>query len=180
MGNGAAFSQPEEKSWELSMSGMLGTISSSSGSSASSTFEFIALDFRAGHFITENIEIEPEMQWLSTSDDKPLLSLSANMAYNFTLPNSTTTPFLLIGYGRTNSIPFINSLIFRTTDKHDISIINFGGGLKLFASKNAIFRIEYRHQRFSYTREYFSGETEYTVKYNNIMFGFSVFFEPAK
>lgn len=170
------YSQPLKKSWELSFSGNMGSVSSSSKNYSSSS-QFIALTFRPGFFITENIEIEPEIQWLAADGDKPLFSYSANAAYNFGNPLSTKIPFILVGYGRTNSIPIIRTLVFRSSDKHDISIINVGAGMKFLAAKNVAFRVEYRHQRFTYSRTFFNTTYEYSTKYNHMLFGFSIFFK---
>ena len=177
IGNGIVYSQPEKKSWELSASGFLGNISDGSDGSSS---QYMAIDLRTGYFVTENVEIEPDIQWVSAETDNALLSLSANVAYNFVFSTSNTMPFILIGFGRTNSIPILNTLIFQISDKHDVNIVNIGGGLKLLAAKNVMFRIEFRHQRFSYSRESFSGPIDYTIKQNNILLGFSVFFGPAE
>lgn len=170
------YSQPLKKSWELSFSGNMGSVSSSSNNYSNSS-EFISLTFHPGFFITENIEIEPEIQWLAADGDKPLFSYSANVAYNFGNPLSTKIPFILLGYGKTNSIPFNRTLLFRTSDKHDISIFNFGAGMKFFATKNVAFRVEYRHQRFSYSRTSYSTTNKYSTKYNHMLFGFSIFFK---
>ncbi|MEE9555497.1 MAG: outer membrane beta-barrel protein [candidate division Zixibacteria bacterium] len=170
------YSQPIKKSWELSFSGNMGSVSSSySGQSNSS--QFIALTFHPGFFVTENIEIEPEIQWLAADGDKPLLSYSANVAYNFGNPPSTKIPFILLGFGRTNSIPFNRTLLFRSSDKHDISILNVGAGMKFLAAKNVAFRMEYRHQSFTYSRSFGNTTNKYSTKYNQMLFGFSIFFK---
>jgi hypothetical protein len=49
--------------------------------------------------------------------------------------------------------------------------------MKFFATKSVAFRVEYRHQRFSYTRTSYSTTNTYSTKYNQMLFGFSVFFK---
>jgi hypothetical protein len=183
--NSVVYSQPKKKTWELSLSGNMGTVYSTTksesqfGSYSSSTpaHEFVTLALRPGFFITDEIQFEPEIQWAAAEGGEPLLSFSVNVAYNFNISHSNTRPFILLGYGRANSIPIFQTLIFRLSDKHDISIINVGGGFKIFAAENVAFRTEYRFQRFARSESFSDRKYKYATIYHNIFFGFSLFFK---
>lgn len=173
------YSQPVEKTWELSLSGNLTSVTSSSNNYSSSS-QYLSIYFQPGFFITQNVEIEPEILWLAVDGETGLSSFSANLAYNFGNPPSKNLPFVLVGYGRTNSIPINQTLIIPSSNKHDINILNFGAGMKFFASKSVAFRIEFRHQRYTYSRKSFNTTYDYSTKYTYLLFGFSVFFNPPR
>lgn len=172
--------QTQQGSWELSFSGNLGVMSASAetatptGTISSSTESrgYIALAARPGLYLTEGLVIEPELFWTAIKNEPPAFSLSANFAYNFTIPNSRVRPFLLVGYGIGNGIPSFERLIFRSSNKLDIPVLNAGAGLKLFVTERIALRTEYRFQRYNASQY----STKYVSNYHNVFFGFSVFF----
>ena len=169
--------------WEFSLSGYLGTMKQSSewssqygsGSSEGEVKEYVLLAVRPGYYITEGFMVEPEILWTAQEDDPPCFAISANIAYNFNIPNTHITPFVLAGYGIGNGISITNRLIYRSSDKLDINVLNLGAGLKIFVSEPVALRIEYRHQSYSYESSEAFFTYESTTTYNTIMFGFSVF-----
>ena len=172
---------------QLSLSGNVGFVSGSSETttpygSFSSTMEsqgFIAVMLRPGVYATSALVIEPEIFFTSAERQLPAYSISGNLAYNFPIADSHITPFVLAGYGIGNGVPAFERLIFRSSDKLDIPVLNAGAGVHVFITDRVAFRAEYRYQR--YTQDQSTGGTIYystksTYRYHNIFFGFSVLF----
>jgi len=184
---GRLYSQTQQGAWELSLSGNLGLVSGSSettGSFGSSKSEqesqgYLSLALRPGYYIIDGLVVEPEILWTAVENDLPSFSLSGNLAYNFSIPQSHITPFVLVGYGTGNAIPFFQRLIFRSSDKLNISVLNIGAGLKFFVTERIALRTEYRYQRYNQERTYgfgsFSFTTKTTTNFHNVFFGFSIF-----
>jgi opacity protein-like surface antigen len=180
-------SQTQQGTWELSLSGNLGSVSGSSettGSFGSSKSElesqgYLSLALRPGFYIIDGLVVEPEILWTAVEKDPPSFSLSGNLAYNFSIPQSHITPFVLVGYGTGNAIPLFQRLLFRSSDKLDISVLNIGAGLKFFVAERIALRTEYRYQRYSQERTFSSGSFNSTTKtiqnFHNVFFGFSIF-----
>lgn len=180
----STYSQTRQGTWELSLSGNLGSASGSSetsGSFGSYTTDqeaqgYLSLAFRPGFYLIGGLEIEPEILWTAMKNIPPSFSLSGNLAYNFNIPQSRLTPFVLAGYGIGNAVPIFQRVIVRTSDKLDIGVMNAGAGLKIFVADRIALRTEYRYQRYSGEKAYGS---LYTVKthqnFHNVFFGFSVF-----
>jgi len=180
--------QTTKGAWELSLSGYLGMVKQSSewssptgsGTSEGEAKGYVLLAVRPGYYITEGFMVEPEILWTAQEDYPPCFAISANIAYNFNIPDTHITPFVLAGYGIGNGIPITHRLTSRLSDKLDINVLNLGAGLKIFVSEPIALRIEYRHQSYSYSHDYSyyyvgSYTSESTTTFNTIMFGFSVF-----
>jgi opacity protein-like surface antigen len=179
--------QVEKGKFELSLSGTFGSFSSKSdytsgsykSSHESDAVNYAVIAFRPGYYIIDGLEFEPAIFMTAIETTQPSFSLSGNLAYNFTIPNSIVVPFVLAGYGVGNAIPFLNNtLIERSSDKMDIGLLNLGLGAKVFVSQNAAIRVEYNYQRSSYDREYngyYQVKEEYTINMHKILFGVSLF-----
>jgi hypothetical protein len=182
-----AISQTEGGSWELSLAGNGGSMSSSSEytseghthSSESEALSYFGLDFRAGYYVVNGLSLEPEVYFLALEKNPPTFNLGANVAYTFVVPESPVRPFLIAGYGIGNGVPLMQRLISRASDKLDIPVLRVGGGLKILLSKNIALKVEYRYER--YTREesgtyyVYSYTSKSTENFHNVLFGFSVF-----
>jgi opacity protein-like surface antigen len=187
-----ALSQTQPGSWELSVAGNGGSLSTSTETSGGpyfnysdeESFSYLALDFRAGIFVAEGFSIEPECYFLALEEEPPVFNLGANLAYTFTIPESRVKPFVIAGYGIGNGVPVMQRLISRESDKLDIPVVRVGGGLKIFFTDQVAFKVEYRYEHYSYERSSSSYGYSYTYKheenYNNILFGFSVFLPAAQ
>lgn len=127
---------------EASLSAGLQSIA---GAGASSTN--IMLSTRVGFFPVEQFEVEPEFMIVKGENVTAMYMLNGNLAYNFKLPTGTASPFVLAGYGITNSFPIFN-LLFQNYDT-TIGVLNLGIGLKILVAKNVAVRIEYRYQKFT-------------------------------
>jgi hypothetical protein len=181
---GTLRAQTQQGTWELSLSGHLGSVSISSesggpygtSSSSSESHTFLSLTLRPGLYILDHLALEPEVLWTAIEDEFPSFSLSGNLSYNFAIPDSRVVPFILAGYGVGNTIPLFQRALFRYSDKLDISVLNLGTGLKIFLAERAALRVEYRYQRYSQEQSYSYGYTSKTTEgFHNVFFGFSVF-----
>lgn len=184
------YSQPRQGLWEVSLSGYLGSVSGTYESTSSNNYlnyssseqesrGFISLALRPGYFITEGVEIEPEILWTAVEKIAPAYCLTANVAYNFSIPESHMTPFVLVGYGIANAVPVFQRLYGGSMDNFDISVLNVGAGDKIFITERIALRIEYRYQRFYQESAHSAGLYSYSFKetqnFHNVFFGFSIF-----
>ncbi len=182
-----AGSQTGSGSWELSLSGNFGSMStsyeySSGGTSRSGEGEgqgYLGLDFRAGYFITDGFSLEPEIYMLAVEGVPPAFNIGANAAYTFTLPESPVRPFVTAGFGTGNAIPIMQRLIDRSSGKLDIPVFRIGGGAKTFITKNIAVKVEYRYERYSHEDSYsgfgYSSTSKIVAHHHNVLVGFSVF-----
>ncbi len=182
-----ALAQTQQGAWEFSVSGAFASVSSkseTSGYGGSHTYESEAENFftvllRPGFFVIDGLEIEPEILWGGASGIPPSYSFSGNLSYNVSIPNSRVVPFALAGYGIGNCIPILQVTIGRNSDAFDVSVLNLGGGMKIFVSKQVAFRAEYRFQRYSQETSSGSGTFSSTAKltydFHNAFVGVSFF-----
>lgn len=182
----ALFSQTDSGSWEMSLSGYLSSesatyeLSTPAGKFADkSEQKYLKLSLRAGYYLVAGLALEPEISWFAADGVAPAFSLSGNLAYNFRIPQSPVAPFVLAGFGKANSIPFVQGLILRTSDKFDVDVFNLGAGAKFFLAKSVAFRAEYRFQRYHAENSVrfgsLSGTQTQTTRAHNILLGLSVF-----
>ncbi len=169
-----AAAQPREgKTKELSISGGLQNTSSGSGSGSSTSF---LISPRLGFYVYEGLEIEPEVSLLLVANGDPAYMANANISYNF-LATRKGVPFLLLGYGRANTIPYLNVPLGRTD--FGVNVFNAGAGVKIFLQPDVALRLEYRFQKFSgtgATTTYgsFSYTEEVDARLQTIQFGFCI------
>lgn len=152
------------------------------------SFFSIRLAGRLGLFITKNLEIEPEITickfgenlFGDENDFKMGYILSCNVSYNIT-PSGKTVPFVLAGVGISNTSPLPQGDVLWGDKDVIYTLINAGAGLKLFLSKTAAIRLEYRFQY------YFRGEVgdikgTYSTYYKTchyILVGISIFLKKS-
>jgi hypothetical protein len=174
LANALCPAQPREgRTRELSLSGSFQTYSSGNSSSASSAF---LVSPRLGFFIVEGLEIEPEALVMLTSGADPVYVLNANVSYNFVSSNKGV-PFVLVGYGRANTVPFFNVPMTRTT--FGVDVFNLGAGVKIYMGEDIALRVEYRFQKFygqGNTTLYglYSFSEKVDTRLHIVQFGFSV------
>jgi hypothetical protein len=166
--------QPREgKTRELSLSGSFQNYSSGNSPGSSSAF---LVSPRLGFFVVKGLELEPEALLMLASGSDPVYVINANISYNF-ISSKKGVPFLLIGYGRANTVPFFNVPMMHAD--FGVGVVNIGAGVKVYLSEDIALRIEYRFQNF-----YGEGETtgpasfSYTEKVDTrihmVQFGLSV------
>jgi opacity protein-like surface antigen len=166
--------QPREgKNKELSLSGSYQNYSTESSTGSSSAF---IISPRLGFFVFNGFEIEPEIWCMLIRASDPVYMLNGNISYNF-ISGGNTVPFLLIGYGLANAIPFLGLPIQRTDFK--IDVLNIGGGVKVFLREDIALRIEYRYQRFTGEGEmstygYYSYSLRVDTRIHTVQFGLSI------
>ena len=182
----AIHAQTQQGAWELSASGNFGSVSSSSETTGSFSQKsetdaegYLSLALRPGYYVIDGLAVEPEFLWTAVDGTPPSFSISGNVAYNFDIPKSQVTPFILAGYGVGNSIPLFQRLFVRSSDDFDISVLNIGAGLKVFLTERIALRTEYRYQRYSRESTLSSGTFSVTTttvaSFHNVFLGFSVF-----
>jgi hypothetical protein len=166
--------QPREgKSKELSLSGSYQTYSSGSGSVSSGS---LLVSSRLGFFVFEGLEIEPEVLVMIPSGPDLVYMVNGNVSYNF-MSAGKAIPFLLIGYGIANTVPFFNVPMTKTD--FSVDVLNVGAGVKIFLHENVALRLEYRYQKITgqgattmYDFYSYTDKVETTI--NTVQFGFSV------
>jgi opacity protein-like surface antigen len=111
-----------------------------------------------------------------TGGSEPVYILDGNVSYNF-VSSAKGVPFLLIGYGVANTVPFFN--VPSTRFDFRIGVLDLGGGLKVFFKEDVALRIEYRYQRFSGEGETtgygpYSFTQKVDTRIHTVHFGFSI------
>ncbi len=165
--------------WELSGSAAFGTMSKTSEGTKTQPF-YIQLAFRTGYYFTPQIEIEPEIYTNYIFDAEEYdLALSANLLYNFNIPESNLSPFLLAGYGIGTTLRELEEIQENYNSDEVGGILNLGLGLKIFINDKIAIRTEYRFQELfnSYESNYYFGNYIQDMGYQShkFMFGVSVF-----
>jgi len=136
--------QPGEgRNTELSLSASYQNYSTSEGTSSTYALLFSP---RMGFFFSDGFEFEPELLMLLSTGTSATYSLNANVSYNF-IPSGKSMPFLLLGYGIANTVPFLNVPLMRTD--FSVGVLNVGAGVKEFLSEDIALRFEYRYQKYS-------------------------------
>ena len=140
--------QPREgKNKELSLSGSYQNYSSENSSESAGA---LLVSPRLGFFVFEGLELEPELLFMFPSGSEPVYMANGNVSYNFishSISGGKGVPFILLGYGIANTVPFFNVPMTRTD--FSIGVLNLGGGVKAFIRNDIAIRIEYRYQKFS-------------------------------
>lgn len=117
---------------------------------------------RVGFFVVQGLEIEPEVTLLKPEEGDLCYVLNGNLAYNFQLPSTNAAPFILAGYGITNSIPVFDLPILNVD--MTVGVLNLGAGMKVKIVEGAALRVEYRFQKFTGEKTQGSGFYTYTSK----------------
>ncbi|HUI29201.1 MAG TPA: outer membrane beta-barrel protein [Candidatus Acidoferrales bacterium] len=136
--------------WELSLSGDVNSISSNNS--------YVSFDFRSGFYpiLGEGLSIEPELSYGRTKGINAA-DISGNLSYGVEMGYWPVVPFVLLGYGLGDGIPFYEPMTRATKNSTDVSVLNVGLGAKVMAfGGRGLIRLEYRYQGFS---ENFSGFT---------------------
>lgn len=178
--------QPKAGTFELGMSVDMGFSKDSyeasgsfSSSSDSESEGFLALSVRPGYYVAAGLSIEPEFLWTAMEGQQPGFSLAGNLSYTFPIENSPVLPFVLAGYGRGNTIPALGIAMLAQTDGWDVSLLNAGAGIKVFASSAVAVRMEYRYRRYSTEESYgigsYTGTVTYTRQFHAFLIGLSLF-----
>jgi opacity protein-like surface antigen len=137
-------SQPREgNNIEL---GLSGSYQNRSLGSNTETVGSLIVNPRVGFYVFKGLEFEHEMVFMFFSGSTTAYNINGNISYNF-ISTSNTVPFLLVGYGLANTIPYFNVPL--STIDFGVNVLNLGGGLKVFLNDNVAVRIEYRFQKFS-------------------------------
>ena len=161
---GTLYAQPDpERHFELGLSGLY---QSFSGASNFRVINGFLISPRLGYEVAKGFEIEPEATLVTVKGSNPAYILNGNVSYNF-ISTAKAVPFLLLGYGTANEIPFLQIPSVRSGSW--MGVLNIGGGVKGYLTKDVAMRVEYRYQTFS-------GQAQEDVSHeiNTVQFGFSV------
>jgi hypothetical protein len=174
-----AVSQTQRGNWEFSVSGAFASYSSKTEGSGptyeSESQNVVSLLLRPGYFVIDGLEILPEIYWGASSGEPPSFSFSGNIAYNYLIPGSRVAPFVLAGYGIGNGVPILERMVGRSSDAFDITVLNLGGGAKVFVTKSVALSAEYRYQQFGQELTNGSYTTKHTYYFHNVFLGVSFF-----
>ena len=161
-----------DKTKELSITGSYQNYSS--GNSSGSTSAFL-ISPRLGFFVLDGLELEPELLCMLSSGSDPIYVINGLVSYNF-ISDRRSIPFILLGYGIANTVPFFNVPMLSTNFR--VNVLNLGFGLKTRLSDDIRLRIEYRYQKYSgsgsvnpYSGYYYTQTTD--TRINSIQFGLS-------
>ncbi|MHA1228743.1 MAG: outer membrane beta-barrel protein, partial [Candidatus Hodarchaeales archaeon] len=133
--------KPRKGSWEFSSAASV-VISKITLGNNSSSVTTLAIPLRLGYFLSEKIEVEPEVLYshlFQKNSSSTEASFMMNFVYNLRL-FSPLTFFILGGNGLIVSSANIENI----RESHKDLAFNGGSGLRLFVSKTAALRIEYR------------------------------------
>jgi hypothetical protein len=130
--------------WEMSLSGDVNNISA--------TQSYVSFAFRPGFYpiLGEGLSIEPELAY-GRANGINAFNISGNVSYSLEMGYWPFVPFVLVGYGVGDGIPFSDPLARSdVSGSTDISLLNIGAGVKVMAlGGRALFRLEYRYQGYS-------------------------------
>ena len=129
----------------------------------------ISIPARIGYFLTRNIEIEPELNFILENSDSTLNSETKtvfliNLAYNFNT-SSHIMPFFLFGAGIISYPPDAWIPIIEPKNITS-SAFDAGAGIKWFVAKKVAMRIEYR---------FISYDGREATTRHNLFIGISIF-----
>jgi opacity protein-like surface antigen len=175
-----------QASWELNLTGSLGSISSTSEYSYSSSYynfggsdsesrSYFQFGIIPAYYLIDGLAIEPEINILTVEKAKPSYLLIGNLAYTLKVGSDRVFPFIRAGYGITNSLQIpVNGDLSRMSDNMDIGVLNLGAGVKTLLTENILLRTEINYRKFSYS----SGDDFYSYSMDvssvALVFGFSV------
>ncbi len=158
-------SQIESGDKELSVSA---SFMSRKAENADEAWTSFIVPIRMGFFVTQNIEIEPEILFSDFKESDAGYIISGNLAYNFNPidDQKKTFPFIFAGFGFSNTFAFFPNVAWIGDEDESRTLINAGGGFKTFLANSAALRIEYRYQNFM---------NERNIVYHNVLLGISAF-----
>jgi len=170
-GSSTSCLKPTNGSWEFSSAASV-VISKISLANNSSTVTTLSIPFRLGCFLSKKIEIEPEVLYshlFQENASSTEASFMMNFVYNLRL-FSPLTFFILGGGGLIISSADIENI----KESHKDLAFNGGSGLRLFVSKTAALRIEYRIIYHAHKLKNSDEKVNYIDQ--KIFFGISLFF----
>lgn len=138
--------------WELSLSADANSFSSSTYSFGQGDHQYISLDLRPAFYpvLGLGLAIEPELAIGATKGQSPAINLSGNLTYSYGMGYWPVVPFVLVGFGLGNGLPFYQPLqrySFLTASGMQVYNAGVGAKVMIFGGR-ALVRVEYRYQEF--------------------------------
>ncbi len=142
------------------------------------------IPLRIGAFVTRDAEIEAEgIVTVGEGCYSTLVGYIASLkgSYNFPV-GDRLLPFVLFGYGFTDSAPIGNVVAGNDFDDVNLSVLNAGLGWKFLFMHKAALRVEYRLQKFHGQETYddwyygrtYTHDIDFTL--HSVFCGVSLFF----
>lgn len=169
-----SIAQPlEGKKFEFSTSASMWNVKSGDGE----TETIINLPIRIGFFVFKGLEIEPELFFTIPEESEDIgYIILGNLSYNFKI--SKNLMLFVLGGGGFGNGQRLFGIVW--DNDMDVSVYNFGAGIKYLVGDSAALRIEYRHTKYSGETTETSWWGTWTDKLdrtdNNILIGISIFF----
>jgi hypothetical protein len=158
--------------WEMSASVDMNSVSNSFNSN--DNHKYVSLAFRPGFYpiLGQGFSIEPELFVSATEGQSPAINLSGNLCYSLGMGYWVAVPFVLVGYGLGDGIPFYQPLTrVPGTTASGISLYNLGAGVKVMTlGGRGLLRVEYRYQQYSASAPF----TPVRLFARHILLGFSI------
>lgn len=154
-----AFSQVQRGAVETSCSFAYGAVSMQSHTSgkgvdlttSSDPVRYFTTALRVGYFVSNPMEIGPEVQIFASSRSLPVSTVTFNLTYNFKIKESKFLPFALFGLGFSNGVPGVTMPVIDSLESsRTYSALNLGCGVRYFLDSRIAIRGEYRYQLYRF------------------------------
>lgn len=138
---------------------------------------YLTTALRFGYFVSNPLELEPELHIFASSRALPITTFTLNLSYNFRIKESRFLPFALFGLGASNGLPYCTD---QSEERHVYSAMNLGCGVKYFLNEHVALRGEYRLQKFvafeASLKYSLPSLTTTELNHESLLFGLSMFF----
>lgn len=170
-----AIAQPEKGSVETTIMATLESYDIEVESENIVESQFGILYSRIGYFITDSFSIEPEVSLTFTNTTSPSYAGALHAAFQKQTAEKIAF-FASAGFGIGNSSLAGQTVVFRLTEKNDVTSMIFGGGIKYYINTNIALRNEFRYQISSWETEstFYSTKYEFSKKDMLFLMGFTV------
>ncbi len=183
------FSQYKRGDIELGMSGSGGSITSTSSSTNGNVSEensesksYAEISIIPGYYFSDGLSIEPELGFYFYEGAAPSIFLLGNLSYTLPSYGTRVASYAKLGYGLANSLmhPINIGGLFKVSNNLDVSVLNFGIGIKFLVTSSVELKTELNYRRYSYSTNFnfngFSSKTDYKYSSLIVLFGFAVLF----
>jgi hypothetical protein len=160
---GTLLAQFKARDVEMSVMGGVGSYTSSysytntfMANTNSTSRNYMVFSLSPAYYIIDGLSLEPEYNLNAVEGSQPSHSILLNISYTYFVEGTKVAPFVHVGYGISNSqgIPFLPNVMFRVSDKLDVTILNAGGGLKILVGSGAALRFEVNYRSYRWDEEY--------------------------
>lgn len=146
----AGFCQGFLPRWELSLSADANSFSVSSLGQGNHQYVSVSISPAFYPVLGLGLAIEPELAVGAIKGEPPAFNLAGNVTYSYGMGYWPVVPFVLVGYGTGNGVPFYQPMQrYGAATLSSIEVFNGGLGIKVMTlGGRALLRVEYRYQAF--------------------------------